>query len=91
MSETTTTSLKIQWRYDDKKSFCEKWGVNYTKTGDNDFNTIVTNSVADQETTIPSLTPGQSYTIKVFGITTNNIVSQTTQLAATVSKYLWLI
>ena len=45
-------------------------------------------NVDEREVTLPSLKSGLTYTIKVFAITTDDVVSQTAaEIEATASKY----
>ena len=77
VSPTTTTSVKVQWQYDSTKSFCVKWKVKYTVKDMNNFQEVFTSVATDLEKTIDNLTPGKTYTIQVFGVTTNGVVSKT--------------
>ena len=88
VSPTTTTSVKVQWQYESTKSFCVKWKVKYTVKGTNNFQEVFTSGATDLEKTIDNLTPGKTYTIKVFGVTTNGVVSKTdVHDDLTLSKY----
>ena len=88
-ASTTTDSVKVTWSYDSTKSFCEKWKVNYKVKDTDDTKESTTNNVNEQEMTIPELIPGQTYTISVFGVTTGDVISETSvDIDATVSKYL---
>ena len=77
VSPTTTTSVKVQWQYDNTNSFCVKWKVKYTVKDMNNFEEVFTTAATDLEKTIENLTPGKTYTIQVFGVTTNGVVSKT--------------
>ena len=88
VSPTTTTSVKVQWQYDSTKSFCVKWKVKYTVKDMNNFEEVFTTAATDLEKTIDNLTPGKTYTIQVFGVTTNDVVSKTdVHDDLTLSKY----
>ena len=87
-ASTTTDSVKVTWSYDNTKSFCEKWKVKYKVKGTSHTKELTTHNVTEQEMTIPRLISGQTYTISVFGLTTGDVISQTSvDKAATVSKY----
>ena len=87
-ASTTTDSVTVTWSYDSTKSFCEKWKVKYKVKGTSDTSELTTSNVNEQEMTIPGLTPGKTYTISVFGVTTGDVISQTSvDKHATVSKY----
>ena len=80
--------MKVTWSYDSTKSFCEKWKVKYKAKGTNDITEKTTSNVNEQEMTIPGLTAGETYTISVFGVTTGDVISQTSfDIDVTVSKY----
>ena len=85
---STTNSVTIQWTHDATKSFCLKWNVTYTEKNKTDVKAFTTNSVNEKELTLEHLAPGLTYIIRVFGVTTNDVVSRmATTLEATVSKY----
>ena len=87
VSAITTSSLKIQWRYDSSTSFCVKWKIKYTDKG-NEISEIITNSTNVTDLTFDHLYPGMTYTIDVFGVTINEVVGETpAQVEETVSKY----
>ena len=88
ISETTTTSVKIQWQYDSSKSFCVQWKVQYTEIDKPITKEINIDSASARNAVIDSLSPGLTYAINVFAITTNHVVSQTSaKVEATVSTY----
>ena len=88
-AETTTNSVKVAWTYDSSKSHSVKWTVKYEIKGSTGTKEITTDNVDEQEVTIPDLASGQTYTIRVFGVTTGDVNSQTsTNVEATVSKYI---
>ena len=66
-----TQSFPIIWTYDSSVSYNNKWRVNYTSPGVADEYTVGTtdNGDNDRQITVTGLTPGQSYTIKVYGLT----------------------
>ena len=84
----TTNTVSISWQHDSSKSYCEKWKVNYTEKDKSEIKTISISSVAEKSVTIPSLDPGMTYNIKVFAVTSGDVVSKTAiELEATTSKY----
>ena len=84
----TTNTVSISWQHDSTKSYCEKWKVEYTEKDKIQIKTIPINSVDVKSVTIPGLAPGMTYTIKVFAITSDGVVSQTAkELDVTTSKY----
>ena len=84
----TTNTVSISWQHDSSKSYCEKWKVNYAEKDKTQIKTIAINSVVEKSVTIRSLAPGMTYTIKVFAITSGDVVSKTAvELEATTSKY----
>ena len=88
MTGRTTNSVSISWQHDRSTSYSEKWKVEYTEKGKGDTKNITTKDVNQQEVTIPTLTPGLTYSIKVSAVTTNDVLSQTAaEKEATVSKY----
>jgi len=77
----------LQWRYDSGKSLCVKWNVTYTETDKDTTDGFNINTASARDVVIDSLTPGLTYTIYLFAVTTNDVVSQTAaQVEATVSK-----
>ena len=88
VTERTVNSVRISWQYDSSKSYSVKWRVEYTEKDTINTKTIEKN-VNDREVNIPDLMSGLTYTIKVFAITTDDVVSQTAaEIAATSSKYM---
>ena len=88
VTDSTSNSMTIQWTHDATKSFCLKWNVTYTEKKKTDVKAFTTNSVNENELTLGRLAPGLTYIIRVFGVTTKDVVSRMpTQLEATVSKY----
>ena len=84
----TTNSVSISWQHDSSKSYCEKWKVVYTEKDKTQIKTITINSVAEKSVNIPSLVPGRTYTIKVFAITSDDVVSKTAkEMDGTTGKY----
>ena len=84
----TTSSVSVSWQYDTTKSYCQKWKVEYTEKDSVTTETIAIDSVYKKSVTIPSLTAGLTYTIKVFAITSNNVVSKKEAIPdVTISKY----
>ncbi|KAI0235806.1 Fibronectin [Lamellibrachia satsuma] len=83
VSATTTSSLKIQWRYDSSTSFCMKWKIKYTDRG-NGISEIITNSTNVTDLIIDNLYPGMTYTVDVSSVTTDDVASETAQVEATV-------
>ncbi|KAK2163049.1 hypothetical protein NP493_1486g00017 [Ridgeia piscesae] len=73
----TTNTVSISWEHDSTKSYCEKWKVEYTEKDKTQMKTIPIDSVDVKSVTIPSLAPGRTYTIKVFAITSDGVVSKT--------------
>ena len=87
VADSTTNSVTIQWTHDATKSFCLKWNVTYTEKNKTDVKAFTTNSANEKELTLGRLAPGLTYIIRVFGVTTNDVVSRmATTLEATVSK-----
>ena len=87
-ASTTTDSVTVTWSYDNTESFCEKWKVKYKVKDASDTKELTTSNVNKLEMTIPGLTAGETYTISVFGVTTGDVISQTSvNTDATVSKY----
>ena len=82
--------MPIIWTYDSSVSYNNKWRVKYTSPGATDEYTVglKDNGDNDRHITVTGLTPGQSYTIKVYGLTVGDLTSQTaTTLSVTASKY----
>ena len=92
VSATTTTSVKVQWKYDSSKSLCVKWKVNYTEINKNNTKEINIDSASARDAIIDSLSPGLTYALSVFAVTTNDVASQTSaEMEATVSTYSFLV
>ena len=87
-ASTTTDSVRVTWSYDSTKSFCEKCKVKYKVKDTSDTKELTTDSANEKEMTIDKLTPGETYTISVFGVTKGDVISLTSiDIDATVSKY----
>ena len=87
---TTTTSVTVKWTYDSKKTHTEKWRVQYNVKGKSDMNYIDTNAANVQQLTVRNLTSGQNYTIAVYGVTYNGVVSlQAPEVNVTVGEYFY--
>lgn len=87
---TTTTSVKVNWVYESDESYITQWRLEYTVKGIEAWAEATTTS---DETTLSyfvnGLMSGQTYVMRVFGITVTNLDSQTaSQADATVSKYI---
>ena len=60
----------------------------YTEKDKTQDKTIPINSVGEKSVTITSLDPGRTYTIKVFAITSDDVVSKTAkEMDVTTGKY----
>ena len=74
---TATDRLTASWQYDKSQSYCEKWRVKYTVKGVTDMKSIDTSSANDLKIVIDKLQAGQNYTISVYGVTIDDVVSKT--------------
>ena len=78
----------MTWKYDKHKSHIEKWRVKYTVEGKSDVDHIDTTSADVLHLTIGNLSAGQNYTVAVYGVTYNDVISQEAPMVhATVGQY----
>ena len=86
---TTTSSVTLKWEYDERKSHSEMWRIVHTMKGESKMTVTDTDQL---QQTIAGLTPGQNYSVFVYGVTTSDIVSQSAALVeATVSECFTLL
>ena len=74
---TETDRVTVSWEYDETKSYCEKWRVNYTVKGLADMKSVDTSSANELQIVIDKLQAGQNYSISVYGVTIGGVVSKT--------------
>ena len=92
----TTNSVSLQWQYDNSRSIIEMWRVLYSEKDNKEIAELTTEDIAKRELTIYNLTPGQTYNVKLFAVTTGDIASQVpAEITATISMYTslntWLV
>ena len=92
----TTNSVSLQWQYDNSRSLIEMWRVLYSEKENKGIAEITTEDIAKRELTIYNLTPGQTYNIELFAVTTGDIASQvpaeiTVTISMYTSLYMWLV
>ena len=75
-TRTETDRVTASWKYDETKSYCEKWRVNYTVKGLVDMKSVHTNSANELQIVIDKLQAGQNYSISVYGVTIGGVVSK---------------
>ena len=77
-TDVTTTSVTVKWAYDQARSHSTMWRVMYNTTkGTSNTTTINTQNAAQLKKTISGLTPGETYSVSVYGVAASDRVSQT--------------
>ena len=75
VTSTTTTSVKMQWEYDNSQSAIKRWRFLYSEKDKEEFDELITDDVAQREVTIDNLIPGQTYAIRLFAVSLDDIAS----------------
>ena len=89
VTNTTTTSVTIQWKYtNNEASPIVKWRVVHREAGKNDTYESSTNAVDDREMTIKNLKAGMTYVISVYAVSAGDISScAAPYVTATLGKF----
>ena len=83
---TKTDSVTVTWESQSTMSYSKKWMVQYTVKTKYDMKHINTSSANTEGQVIDGLVAGETYTISVYGVTYDGIVSLLpVQVDATVS------
>ena len=88
VTSTTTTNVKMQWEYDNSQSAIKRWRLLYSEKDKEEFDELITDDVAQREVTIENLIPGQTYAIRLFAVSLDDIASlEPAEVTVTLSTY----
>ena len=86
-TDITTTSVTVKWAYDEARSHSTMWRVMYTVKGKSDMTFLDTRNADQLKQNISGLTPGQTYSVSVYGVAASDRVSKSAvQVDATASE-----
>ena len=86
VTEKDTDSIKIQWVYNQERSYVTGWKVSYTQTGTTNWTPATNLQVTETDHIISGLTSGQKYTVRVHAVSYRPQSQMATTVDATVGE-----